>query len=84
MSAPILLVLGAGANVGSSVARLFRSKGYKVAVAARNVAAEVAGSADLAVKADFSDPSNIKLVFDEVKSKLGNPSVVVYNGWSPM
>ena len=76
----VLLILGAGANVGAHVARLFRKEGFKVAVAARSVNNQADDTSDLAVKADFSDPTSIKSVFAEVKGKLGTPNVVVYNG----
>jgi NAD(P)-dependent dehydrogenase (short-subunit alcohol dehydrogenase family) len=76
----VLLILGAGANVGAHVARLFRKEGFKVAIAARSVNSQADDTSDLAVKADFSDPTSIKSVFTEVKGKLGIPNVVVYNG----
>ena len=76
MSQPTILILGAGARVGAAVARKFSREGYKVAAAARSTNTE---SADLNIKADFSDPSSIKGIFDEVNSKLGIPDVVLYN-----
>jgi NADPH:quinone reductase-like Zn-dependent oxidoreductase len=76
----VLLILGAGANVGAHVARLFRKEGFKIAVVARSVNNQADNTSDLAVRADFSDPTSIKSVFAEVKSKLGIPNVVVYNG----
>jgi NAD(P)-dependent dehydrogenase (short-subunit alcohol dehydrogenase family) len=79
MSPPVILILGAGANIGAAVARKFSQEGYKVAAAARNVHKDVADTSDLTIKADFSDPTSIKGVFDEVTSKVGIPNVVLYN-----
>ncbi|EPQ55708.1 NAD P-binding protein [Gloeophyllum trabeum ATCC 11539] len=82
MAPPVLLVLGAGSNVGLKVARKFASHGFKVAVAARNPSDEVSKAGDLVVKADFADPSAVSSVFEKVKATLGIPSVVVYNAYS--
>jgi len=79
MPSPVILILGAGANVGAQTARLFAKYGYKVAVASRTTKEDLKKEVDLAVSADFSKPGGIKTVFDEVKSKIGTPSVVVYN-----
>ena len=77
--APVLLVLGAGANIGQHVARAFAAKGYKVAVASRSGS----GLQDdqVHVPVDLSKPEQVPGVFNTVKEKLGaSPSVVVYNG----
>ena len=79
MSQPIILILGAGANIGAAVARKFSQEGYKVAAVARNVKKDVADVSTLTVKADLNDPSSVKDVFDEVNTKVGIPNVVVYN-----
>lgn len=79
MSKPVILILGAGANVGTSVARKFSQEGYKIATAARSVHKDIADISDLTVKADFNDPSSVRSVFEEVNTKLGPPNVVVYN-----
>jgi len=82
MTAPkILLILGAGPRVGKSIADLFSSKGYTVAVAGRTLTSFDSATTFL-VKADFADPSSVKGVFEEVKKNLGVPNVVVYNGAS--
>ena len=81
-SSQVLLILGAGGRVGTSVARLFASKGYKVAVSSRtdkSISYEGSGK-PLFVAADLSDPSSVPRVFEKVKKELGTPSVVVYNG----
>lgn len=80
MTTPIVLILGAGANVGSRLAHTFSKNGFKVALAARSGGALQETPRDLLIKADFSEPTSIKAVFDEVKEKIGTPNVVVYNG----
>lgn len=76
----VLCVLGAGPNVGASVARKFASQGYKVAVVSRKKKDIVEGQ--LHVDGDFCDPSSMQDVFSEIRRSLGIPSVVVYNGES--
>lgn len=78
ITSPILLILGYGSNVGKSVAQAFISKGYKVAVTSRKAKEEDTEN-QLNISADLSDPKSIAEVFSQVKSKLGFPSVVVYN-----
>ncbi|KAI1331903.1 hypothetical protein F5Y16DRAFT_359533 [Xylariaceae sp. FL0255] len=79
MSSPIVLILGAGARVGASVAAKFASKNYKVAVAARKGTDSQTLEGYLSLKADFTEPSTIPALFEKVKSELGVPNVVVYN-----
>lgn len=78
---PVALILGAGANVGSGVARAFAARGYKVAISSRTYRAEVHGNDYHHVPCDLSDPDAVAGVFEEVRKALGPPSVVVYNGW---
>lgn len=82
MASKVILVLGAGPNIGMSLIKQFASKGYKTAGVSRTPTAELKGAATLALSADFSKPETIKPVFDEVKAKIGIPNVVVYNGQS--
>jgi NAD(P)-dependent dehydrogenase (short-subunit alcohol dehydrogenase family) len=76
----VILILGAGPNVGSHVAKAFASKGYKVALAARK-AKEADNTPDqVNIPSDLSDPNSVVNAFSKVKALLGLPSVVVYNG----
>lgn len=84
MASKIVLVLGAGSNVGANVASYFSKKTYKVAVVSRNPSREVFKTADLLIPADLTDLSTIPSIFAEVRSKLGVPNVVVYNGTYPL
>ncbi|KAK4071977.1 hypothetical protein Trihar35433_4041 [Trichoderma harzianum] len=79
MSSKIVLILGYGQRIGAAVARAFASRGYKVAVVCRSD--KVADTPDdyLSIKADLSNAYNVEDVFTQVRSKLGIPSVVVYN-----
>lgn len=75
----VLLILGAGANVGASLAKRFASHGYKVAVTNRgNTELD---ESYLTIKADLSQPESVRGVFATVEKEYGtSPNVVVYNG----
>ncbi|KIM93812.1 hypothetical protein OIDMADRAFT_136870 [Oidiodendron maius Zn] len=75
----VVLILGAGPNIGKAVAAAFAAKGYKPALAARSLNPEESTAEQLNIKADFSDPSSIAGVFSAVEKKFGSPSVVIYN-----
>lgn len=79
-SAPVALILGAGANIGLGVARALTAKGYKVALASRTEPEKDAASHQLHVKGDFANPESILDIFSKVEAQLGLPHVVVYNG----
>lgn len=68
--------------VGQAVARIFASKGYKVAVASRSLKEADSTANQLNITSDFSNPDDIIHAFTRVKKELGTPSVVVYNGRS--
>jgi len=76
------LIIGAGAGISASLARLFAGHGLKVALAARNaeklqaLATEIGGAA---FAADAGDAAQVKQLFAAVTEKLGEPDVVVYN-----
>jgi hypothetical protein len=77
----ILLVLGAGPNVGRSIAQHFSKVGsYKTILVSRNPSTSIKESCDLVISADFEDAKCINGIFEEVKEKIGVPNVVVYNG----
>jgi len=82
MKTEIALVVGAGAGLSASLARLFASNGMRVALAARNIDKLGALSADtgaIAVTCDTTEPAEVDALFSEVSHKLGDPTVVVYN-----
>lgn len=76
----VVLVLGAGPNVGQHIAKVFASKGYKVALTSRTAKDENDSTESINIAADLSDPNTVEQVFSKVKAALGIPSVVVYNG----
>lgn len=78
-ASPVALILGAGANVGQNVGRAFAAKGYRIALASRSLKGEISPS-KIHIQGDFTDPASIAEIFGKVKSQLGTPSVVVYNG----
>ncbi|MCJ1401956.1 hypothetical protein MMC11_005173 [Xylographa trunciseda] len=76
MSSPVILILGAGGNIGAHTARVFAAKGFKVALMSRT---KKPGDDHLQIQADLSDPQSVAAVFDQVRKVLGPPSVVVHN-----
>ena len=82
-ASPIVLILGAGPRIGSSVAKIFAAKGYKVALASRKKPEANHIANEFHVQSDFADPDSVTKVFSHVKASLGVPSVVVYNSGHP-
>jgi NAD(P)-dependent dehydrogenase (short-subunit alcohol dehydrogenase family) len=82
-SKPVLLILGAGANVGKALSARFSAAGYSVALAARSIADGPTSDGHLGIQVDLSDPSSIPSVFATVKKALGSsPSTIIYNAAS--
>jgi NAD(P)-dependent dehydrogenase (short-subunit alcohol dehydrogenase family) len=76
------LIVGAGAGLSASLARLFAREGMKVALAARDPAklAPLCGETGaLALACDATQPDQVEQLFEVVESRLGMPDVVVYN-----
>ncbi|KDQ23792.1 hypothetical protein PLEOSDRAFT_1097974 [Pleurotus ostreatus PC15] len=81
MSSPLVaFIIGAGSNVGSSVAALLKEKGYAVALGSRNPDTQkVKQDGYYPVKIDATEKDSIKAAFAAVNTDLGPPNVVVYN-----
>ena len=79
-ASPIILILGSGPRIGSSVAKAFAAKGYQVALASRKKPEANQAANEFHVQSDFADPDSVAKAFSHVKASLGVPSVVVYNG----
>ncbi|KAH8675579.1 hypothetical protein BX600DRAFT_453019 [Xylariales sp. PMI_506] len=79
---PVILILGAGPNIGQAVARTFASKGYKVALAARSLKEADSTDNQLNITSDFANTDDVVKAFKRVREVLGIPSVVVYNAAS--
>ena len=75
----VALIFGAGSNVGSSVARGFLAKGYKVALASRSQDPKTSTETELHIPTDCSDTGSVLEAFAKTKSAFGIPNVVVYN-----
>jgi len=80
----VALIVGGGPGISASCARLFARQDMQVAVAARDIGkpalttlAREHGVALIAC--DASDPSSVASLFDEVRSRLGPPRLVVHN-----
>jgi NAD(P)-dependent dehydrogenase (short-subunit alcohol dehydrogenase family) len=80
MSSPVALILGTGKNIGSSVAKAFAAKGYKIATVSRTAATDAPTEQQFHIQSDLADPNSVSGVFETVRKRFGEPSVVVYNG----
>jgi len=78
-TSPVILILGAGPNIGLTVARTFASRGYKVAIAARSLKEADSTDNQLNIPSDFSNTDDVVNAFKKVNKVFGIPSVVVYN-----
>ena len=79
--------MGVGPGLGASVARRFAREGFAVALMARKeesvagVREEIEGNggAALYASADATDPASVEVAFGQVRDKIGDPEVFVYN-----
>ncbi|KIY02385.1 uncharacterized protein Z520_02523 [Fonsecaea multimorphosa CBS 102226] len=78
-TSPVILILGAGPNIGQAVARTFASRGYKVALAARSLDEAASTDNQLNITSDFANSDDVVKAFKRVHTVFGIPSVVVYN-----
>ncbi|KAL3417089.1 short-chain dehydrogenase [Phlyctema vagabunda] len=78
-TSPVVLILGAGSNIGQAVARTFASRGYKVALAARSLNEADSTDNQLNIASDFANSDDVVNAFKRVTKEFGIPSVVVYN-----
>jgi NAD(P)-dependent dehydrogenase (short-subunit alcohol dehydrogenase family) len=78
---PVAFIIGAGSNVGTSVAQRFLQEGYKVAVGSRNPdSSKLREAGFYPVKIDVTDHATITAAFESLNQELGPANVVVYNG----
>ncbi|KAI1032771.1 hypothetical protein LB504_006232 [Fusarium proliferatum] len=80
MSSPIVLIFGAGAKVGKSVAQAFGAKGYRLALASRSQDPATSTDKELHIPTDLGDTDSVIQAFTKVRSEFGHPHVVIYNG----
>lgn len=83
----VAVVLGVGPGLGGSVARRFAREGYATALLARRPESlretheqiSRAGGKALSLPVDATDASSVAGAFAEVRERLGDPEVFVYN-----
>jgi NAD(P)-dependent dehydrogenase (short-subunit alcohol dehydrogenase family) len=76
------LIVGAGAGLSASLARLFSKEGMRVAVASRHperLAELCVETGATAFGCDAAQPAQVAALFSEVEKMMGAPDVVVYN-----
>ena len=76
------LIVGAGAGLSASLARLFAGQGIRVALAARKTEKLTALCQETGARAygcDATDPADVERLFGAVERELGSPDIVVYN-----
>jgi NAD(P)-dependent dehydrogenase (short-subunit alcohol dehydrogenase family) len=76
------LIVGAGAGLSASLARLFAGKGIKVALAARSIEKLGALCTETGARAfacNATDGGEVERLFGLVEREIGTPDVVVYN-----
>src|SRR5438034_4534454 len=76
------LIVGAGRGLSASLARLFSSRGLRVALAARDaekLAPLCAETGARAFACDAVEPDQVARLFTAVEAATGTPDVVVYN-----
>jgi NAD(P)-dependent dehydrogenase (short-subunit alcohol dehydrogenase family) len=80
MTTPIAILFGAGARVGAATTTTFLQAGYRLARVSRSQNPNEDSDMLLNIPAELSVPENVEKVFATVRSKWGEPSVVIYNG----
>src|SRR6478752_445760 len=78
----IALIVGAGAGLSASLARLFAREGIRVALAARQIEKLGALCTETGAKAyacNATEPDAVERLFGLVEREIGTPDVVVYN-----
>ncbi|KAH8711858.1 putative short-chain dehydrogenases/reductase [Phaeosphaeriaceae sp. PMI808] len=75
---PIVLILGAGPNIGANVAEQFAEQGYRVVLSSRKQHDGTNPSYSY-VHGDLAEPKSVVDIFAQVRQNHGEPSVVVYN-----
>ncbi|HEY2029487.1 MAG TPA: SDR family NAD(P)-dependent oxidoreductase [Myxococcales bacterium] len=80
---PVCAVVGIGPGNGAALARRFDRDGYAVALLSRSTGLSSQLAAGLsqarAVVCDAADAASVERAFEEVRTSLGQPEVVVYN-----
>jgi NAD(P)-dependent dehydrogenase (short-subunit alcohol dehydrogenase family) len=80
MAKPVAFILGGGPRIGHAVAEKLASQGFNVALGRRSVHPSVDIKNVISVTVDVASIQSVETAFAEVRTKLGIPEVVVYNG----
>jgi len=76
------LIVGVGAGISASLARLLARDGVKLGLAARDIdkfARLAKGTGARSFTVDAADPASVSKLFGEVDAELGEPDLVIYN-----
>lgn len=78
----IALIVGAGSGNSAAFARALAAEGYRVGLAARNIAKLDALCAKIgahAITCDATSADSVRDLFESIQQSLGTPDVVLYN-----
>jgi len=78
----VALIVGAGSGNSAAFARALAADGYRVVLAARNIAKLDALCAEIdahAIACDAASPEQVARLFDNMKQDVGQAGVVLYN-----
>ena len=82
MSNDLALIVGVGAGLSASIARLCAREGMQVALAARKLEKLQPLVDEIKARAfycDASEPNDVAKLFEQVSSEIGVPNLVVFN-----
>ncbi len=88
----VAMITGASRGIGAATARVLAERGFRVVVNYRSSAAEAdevvaaitaASGEAVAIKADVTEPDDVKAMFDETEQRWGRVDVVVHNALIP-
>ncbi|OQU93780.1 hypothetical protein CLAIMM_00252 [Cladophialophora immunda] len=76
---PVVLLLGAGPNIGDAVVREFSANKFRVAAVSRSREEGIDSAGVLNITADLSNPDEVPTIFTKVEAYWGVPTIVIYN-----
>ncbi len=76
----VAFIIGAGSNVGDSVAQTLLKQNYKVALGSRNPKRDNVPEGLYPFSIDVTKPESINPAFDKVIADIGPPNIVIFNG----